>query len=343
MATLATPPAAGGALDDEHVFVPLADHVVALSRATGETDWVSPTSIEAVAPPIVSGTSVFVITAQAIHELDQKTGMQLRRLELPARPTAPALLSKDRILVPIEPDLLIAINLKSGAPEWMESPGAAIRVPLTLGVDGTVAYAALSDGRLASIEVTTGRRRWVSDTLAGTLGAIAVSRERVFVGSSANALYARRVNDGRSDWTFPAGGSVLGVAVRGDFVYVVSRDNTVRALSAGSGNQRWLKTLTTRPTAAPRLTGSAILVMGVSPLLTGYELKAGAAAGTFTLQDDLENAIVEGEPLVFDVPVTPGAAPDTSLVLVTRDGRVVGLESAPAAAPAVAPPTSSVR
>src|SRR5258705_13332503 len=72
-ATLEDVPSAGGAMDDERVYIPIApEHIVALSRSNGATLWTR--DIESMWPPVVIGDSIFVAASDEIHALASETG-----------------------------------------------------------------------------------------------------------------------------------------------------------------------------------------------------------------------------------------------------------------------------
>jgi outer membrane protein assembly factor BamB len=146
--------------------------------------------------------------------------------------------------------------------------------------------------------------------LPGQLATTSVARDRVFVGSTNNEIFAFDPDTGRLAWRFPFGGDVIGVAAGDDLVFVVSLDNMVRALNRGNGNQRWRQSLTTRPVGPPQVFAGVVAVPGAASVTT-FNSRTGVQIGTF-----------EGPPLVDATPA-PFAV---SVLAVTRDGRVIGLK-----------------
>jgi outer membrane protein assembly factor BamB len=311
-------------MDADRVYLPLeTNHVVALSRANGAEIWTSQDAMATSSPPIAAGGSVFVVSSGAIYEMDPATGKTRRKMPLPGRPTGPMSLARSLLLVPIEPDQLIAIRISDGQVAWTTDMGAPARVPAAIDTGRSVAYLALSDGRLAAHALDMGQRLWI-ETIGGVLGAPLLARDHVLVASSDHTLYARHAATGREAWHWATGGDILGMVATGETVYLVSLDNTVLALNRGSGNQRWLTPLTTRPVAPPRLVGRQVLVAGVGPVLAGFDATTGVAGATFVLEGDLETAALD-RPLL----VAPDArdASDAGVILIMRDGRVLGLRA----------------
>jgi outer membrane protein assembly factor BamB len=229
----------------------------------------------------------------------------------------------DLLLVPKEPDTVEAISMADGESKWNVTLGAPARGPATIGRDNAVAIFSLGNGSLAGVSLSDGKILWTVGDL-GTLSPAVASGDRVIVGSTDQAskrLFAFNAKSGAESWRLTAG-DVVGVAAADALVYVVSRDNVVKAVSRDSGNQRWLKTMTTRPSLPPRVIDHQVLVVGISPLLALFDARTGMTAGTYSFAGEFEGAILEGEPILA------AGGPDGSgprVILITRDGRVLAL------------------
>lgn len=320
--------AGGGEIDAERVYLALRSrHVLALSRLDGTILWTSQDPVAGSWPPILAGNSLLLLSADAIALLDPATGRTERRLALSDEPTGPVTPAGPLLLVPVAPDRLIAVRQSDGQTAWTAGLGAASRVRAAISPDGGTAYLSLDGGRVCALRLDTGQRLW-TEMLGGTLGPPVTARDRVIVGSDDNTVYARVAANGRDAWRWTTGGDIVGIASAGETVYVVSLDNTVRALNRGSGTQRWLTSLVTRAVAPPRLVGGQVLVAGVGPVLAGFDARTGTAGATFTLTGDLETAVLDGAPIVA---AHSDGAIGAGVILVMRDGRVLGLRSGPEA------------
>jgi outer membrane protein assembly factor BamB len=159
-----------------------------------------------------------------------------------------------------------------------------------------------------------------------------VDGDQLFVGSNANlgSLWCLDALTGKDKWVWPGrviGGAVVGTAVQGDTVYVVSKDNVVRALRRGNGNQRWKTAAGTRPLFPPRVFAGVVAIVrtspdraGLSPGLSTFRADTGVAVSTWAAAQT--DALLQGPPLI-DSP-RPLAV---SIVVVFRDGQVFGLRS----------------
>jgi outer membrane protein assembly factor BamB len=318
-------PAAQGVMDDERFYLPLDSAIVALDRRTGTAAWTS--RIVTGWPPILAGKSLFAATAQGIHDVDPATGLTRRVLAMSSSPAGPMTLAGDLLLVPTEDDGLHALRVSDGGLAWRQALGAASRGRAALGPKG-LAFIALADARVAAVSLADGRVRWTT-ALAGSLTEPAVSRDRVFAGSTRKAVFALDASSGDLEWTWSTGGDVVGLAADENSVYVVSLDNMIRAFNRGSGNLRWKQPLETRPTHQPRLVDGRIIVSGVQPALMVFDRVSGGPLSSYELEAPLEDEVLDAAPVIAGGDDSPHA----TAVLVLRSGHLVGLRLKSADAP----------
>jgi outer membrane protein assembly factor BamB len=311
--SLPAPPSAGGCLDDARVYIPLSSkQVVALDRETGSTAWSRELDTEW--PAAIAGDTLLIVAKDELHAVEAKSGEPRWRVALPGRPMAAIHVAGALGLMVSEGGGITAFRIEDGSEAWRISTTFGDKPP-AIATDETAAYVTLAEGRVASFALEDGRMRW-EQTLPGTLSPPAVARERVFVGSTDNSLYALDSESGKFEWRMRAGGDVIGAAVANDVVYYASLDNVVRALNRSNGNQRWRKSTATRPTQPPIATGGDVIVVGLAPTLSNFDAKNGAPLNNFAAPAELA-----GEPLIDPV-LRPFRV---AAVLITRDGRVIGL------------------
>jgi outer membrane protein assembly factor BamB len=305
-------PSAGAALDEARVYIPLeGEHFIAIDRETGATAWT--VDIESAWPPLVHDGVVYLAASDELHALDAATGNHRWRVPLGRGPMAPMAMAPNALIVLVAPDEVWAFSASDGNRLWITPIGGRSgRVSMAVNASGI--YVSLVD-RLVRIMPTDGSLRW-DRMLPGQLASTAVARDRVFVGSTSNEIFAFDPERGRLLWRFPFGGDVVGIAASDDRVFVVSLDNLVRALNRGNGNQVWKRALTTRPVAPPQVFDGVVAVPGATSVAT-FNSKTGEPIGTFEAPD-----LLEGPPVVDATP----APYEVSILAVTRDGRAMGLK-----------------
>lgn len=330
--TLSAQPAADGLMDDTSVYVPVAEvagspddgarrpspaQLVALDRQTGATRWIS--SVSTRLPPLLTHGVLLVATPAGLEALDPRTGEREWNLAFD-RPARVRMIAQGPLLVTaLEGGELIAIHLERREVVWRRSIGAPDLVSLT--ADAQAVYFATAESRLVSVHLSDGSDRW-ERPLNGGLSELVVDRDRLFVGSTTRSFWSLDTRTGKDkSWKWNGiifGGAIIGAAVQGDRIYVVSWDNIVRALDRNSGAQKW-KEPVTRPLFPPRLFNGIVTVVGVSPTLSTFRADNGSPISTWAFPNDL---LLQGAPLI-DKP----APYNVSIVAVFRDGQVFGLRS----------------
>lgn len=303
---------AGGVMDETRVYIPLeGEHFIAIDRDDGATAWT--VDIESAWPPLVRDGVVYLAASDELHALDAETGSHRWRVSLGRGAMAPMAFAKDLLIALVAPDQILAFRVSDGQVQWNQALGGRVG-PASMAVTATDVYVALG-ARLARVTLADGAIRW-DRTMPGQLLNPVFARDKIFVGSTTNELYAVEPN-GSLAWKYRFGGDVLGVAASNDLVFVASLDNLVRALRRSTGNQVWKRALTSRPAGPPRMFENVIAVLGSSSMAT-FNARTGAPVGTF----DAPN-LLQGLPLVDPTP-SPFAV---SIVAITRDGRAIGLRS----------------
>lgn len=313
--TLGVPPSAGGAMDDERIYIPLREAMlVAIDRETGALAWMR--EIETAIPPVVAGGMLFVATPAAMRALDAATGEDRWEAPIAAPATAPMTWDTGWLIAIVEPGEVVAFRGADGTVIWRRSLGASTPHPAVPG-DERALYFSLADSRVVALSLTDGMPLW-EQQLTGTLSEPAAGSDRVFVGSTDNAFYALDAERGGIEWRWRGGGDVIGAAVDGDVVYYASLDNVLKAVNRGNGHQRWKKGTGTRPVLPPRTFGGTVVVPGISPAMTAFVGKTGETMGSYAATGHLI-----GAPLI-DTPLKPFRV---SFVTITREGVVEALRS----------------
>ncbi len=311
--TLPSPSSAGGAMDDQRIYVPLQrEELTALDRESGEVLWVR--GIESAWPPVVHDGIVYLAASDELHALDAATGAPIWRVPLARALAVPLVFDTGWLLAVGDTGDVEAFRAADGQRLWTASLGAPPRSPAVAG-DNDAIYFTLANGRVVSLNLSDGAERW-GQQLPGQLSEPAAAEERVFVGSTDNFFYALEAATGNLKWKWRSGGDVSGAAAGDNLVFITSLDNIIRAVNRGNGNQRWRKATPSRPVVPPRAFRGVALVTGIGRSLTAFSAKTGVEVGTYVAPGDLHG------PALIDPTLTPfrvGAA------IVLRDGRVAGL------------------
>jgi outer membrane protein assembly factor BamB len=295
------------AFDKTHAFFPIeGDRIVAYDLVTGQQMWI--VQIAATGRPAASPDLVFVIESAMLDAVRVADGSMAWQLPFAEQLAAP--LAWDNgwlVAATIEGDVL-AFRASDGHPVWRRNIGSPAHASPALAADRV--YVPTEDGRVVALRVETGARLW-ERRLGGAASDILALDERLYVGSKDNFFYCLKTTDGEEDWRFRTGGDVIGLPLVDEHtVYFVSLDNVLRALSRGSGNQRWRSILPLRPTTGPIRAADAIIVTGLAETLPAFIAKDGTPAGTLAPGGE-----VVAPPHILEVPGIYGPV----VVAITRD------------------------
>jgi outer membrane protein assembly factor BamB len=318
LVTLPALPSAGGAMDASQVYVPLQDgSLTALDRETGLARWT--VKIETALLPVAVGGLVFAVSGEEVHALDPAAGERRWSAPLPGRVRGPLLVRGNLILALTEPDQLVALRIDTREAAWRVPTGPG---NVLMNADERAVYLTTPDSRVLSVRLADGAVAW-QRTLSGTLSEPAVSADRVLIGSTTDSLWALDPKSGSEKWVWARrafGGDVIGAAISGKVAYVASKDNVIRALNLGNGHQLWRQDVKTRPLLPPRAFFGTVAVFGLSPRVSTFLAKGGAAVATWAPPPPSDTEL-EGPPLI-DEHFKPFRV---AMVVVMRDGRVAGI------------------
>ena len=307
------PPSADGAMDEDRIYVPVQGGTVrAFERDTGALGWTA--SVETTWRPAVGDGGVYVAGRDALTALDAATGAErwVSALEQPL--TTPPAWDTGWLIASTAAGDVRAIQSENGEVVWRRSLGAVSRHMAVRATMGLLVLT-LDGGRVVALNVATGEPLW-EEMLPGTLSPPALAKDRVFIGSTNNFLYALDAADGRVAWKWRTGGDVVGAAADVDIVYVASLDNVLRAVNRSNGNQRWKIEIPTRPAVPPIAFGDIVVLAGVAPQLNSFVAKNGMVQGNYKAPSDLQ-----GAPLI-DRMLKPYRV---AIVTIGRDGMMIGL------------------
>ncbi len=256
------------------------------------------------------------------------------RAALPAPARGGLTVAAGRLILPTIENTLLALSIEDGRQLWTFRGQPVQALPLGLAspaVDGDTVVAGLPSGELTALRINDGRPLW-NESLAGNraaaasisdIGAITalpvIDRGRVFavgVGGLATSIDLR---SGRRVWEREIGGNQTPWS-SGDWLFVLTRENQLMALSRNEGRVRWISPL-------PRFTDEARARGPISwgpPVLAGGRiLVAGSHAQLFEI-NAADGAVAARLRLPAGSQLQPAVA-NASVYLQTDNGMVVAL------------------
>jgi outer membrane protein assembly factor BamB len=294
--------------------------------------------IESMWSPVLANDTLYIAASDEIHALNPSTGEQRWRVSFDESMIAPLATAtpggsggdardvsnaKSSVVIVgvFGKGTAIAFAGDDGRRLWTQALGAPTH--FTPVSDGKRIFFALDDSRAVALRIADGTRDW-EQKVEGTINQPAVVEDRLLVGTNSNYLYSFDHDSGRLAWRWKAGGDVIGISggAKGG-AYYASLDNVLRAVNGSNGNQRWIKEIPTRPGLPPQtLVGDGkvytdvVVLTGVTSEVDTFDAKNGTPIGMYMPPSDLE-----GGPLVDPV-LKPY---QVAIVVITRDGRAVGL------------------
>ena len=328
-ATLADFPSFPPAYDTGFGYFALRnDQLVAISLEDGMPAWSveCPTS----AAPAAGGGLVFTGGAAGIESRSQKDGQLVWTRPIEGRITS-LYWDTGWLIAATDKGPLLVARATDGEVLWQRDLGAPLHSAPALAGDRL--YVSLNDGRIIALSLQTGDELWTYTLDKPGEGILALA-ERLYVGSLDDWFYCLDTKDGKRKWRWRNDADVVGMPVIDTRrIYFVALDNMLRALNRGGGSLYWKHALPMRPSSGPLLTGNLLIVPGLAAELHGYAIADGAAAGDFVLKGR------QGEELQLAAP--PHLTTKKTIVILTKNGQLQALGTAPPAAAPVAAPAAA--
>jgi len=300
------------AYDAEHLYVATDEgHVVAYELTTGTEVW------SVAARPrhqIATGEGLlFLVESGLVTARRAMSGETVWQVPFTDTLASPPAWGNGRLVLATTGGAMIVFRASDGHSAWRRELSSPARSRVVLVADRV--YGPADDGRLVALQADTGATAW-ERRLGGPATDLLALDARIYVGSTDNFLYCLNARDGRVEWRWRTGADVIGAPVADNrTVYFVSLDNVLRALSATTGVQRWIRPLSIRPTAGPIKAGATLVVPGIAPTLPAYDANDGAPAGALSAGAGEMAALIHL--LGDETTELPG------IVIVTRDAKGV--------------------
>lgn len=240
----------GLAADDGRLYVTTGyGTVVALNPANGQVIWTRKIGVPVRSSPTAAAGKVFLVTTESrVHSLSGADGNDLwTHRGIPETATllsnvSPAV-TGDRVVVPFPSGDVIAFDIASGKPTWVESlarkrggsPLATLSDPARPVIDRGIVFAVGHAGRMVATSLANGERLWTK----GIRGIQApwVAGEYVFVVDVEGKLLALTRRGGQVRWAtdLPHKGRWNGPVLASGRLWLVSSNGLLVGVDATTG------------------------------------------------------------------------------------------------------------
>lgn len=302
--------------------------------------------------PVVHDGGVFATGRSGrVYALDATDGTERWQLAVGnGRTTRPAV-EDGLAFVGDRNGVLRALDATTGTVRWRYDVGGEIEARPVVR-DGVVHVA--GGGRVSLVDADTGDRRAAFGHGRPAVGAFAVGRETVLLGSVGGGLQARCSADGRERWEcVPDQAVVAAPAVADDRAYVATVDGTtLLAVDHVTGSVRERFDVGSRVWGRPAVTDDAAIVADQDGVVSAFDRETGACRWRVELRGSVWRGptVADGRIYVGDdegwiycldavgekrwrfeadaaITTSPAVA-DGRVVLATEAGTVVALASA---------------
>ncbi|MFT8243719.1 PQQ-binding-like beta-propeller repeat protein [Roseomonas sp. BN140053] len=285
----------------------------------------------------LDGNTLYVATGLAeVLAMDPATGTVRWRVRTPAPTRGAPTVADGRIFVVTLENHLLALSAEDGRRLWVYRGQPVTAVPLGLpapAVSGETVVAGFPSGELVSLRATDGRVLWtealsappgerrggIAD-IAGVRAAPAIVEGTVLAVGQGGSTIAVDLRSGRRLWEREVGGAT-DPAVAGDWMFLVSTDAELVALSRTTGQVRWLTPL--NPPTPPGGRRREPASFG-SPLLINGRILVPGSGSEAVLVDPAEGDITGRLPLPGPV-LLPAAVAGNQVLVLTEDGTLAAL------------------
>ena len=240
-------------------------------------------------PIVVEGAHLFIAsgdTVQALQVADHSIAWNVSTGTV----TAP-LAVKEGWVIASSATRMVALRANDGAVIWQRETTLQRE---RAAIEGNMLFVPLASGRLQALDITSGNVRW-ERRFGGSPAEPLVVGNRLYVGAADKYFYCVKTSNGDIDWKIRVGASIRGPAsTDGERVYFAGLDNLIRAVSRGSGSQRWQRGVPFRPFAGPVVSGTSVLVAGPTNEVRMLDPVTGSESGRIAFPEPLVTAPAMG-------------------------------------------------
>ena len=263
--------------------------------------------------------------------LDAASGEIVWRKSVSGPMRAAPTVFEGRIFVITKDNRTFALDTATGAEQWSHSgieEVAGLLGAASPAVDGDTVVVAYSSGEIFALRVENGRQLWSDNlaairradavsALADILGRPVIDRGRVYAISHSGRMVAIDANSGRRVWETALGG-VNQPWVAGDFIFVLTNNAEIAALTARDGLIRWITPIELYENPEKKKG----LIEWTGPVLAGDRLIVAGSHGTALTLSPYTGEIIGEIELPGGAAIAPAVAGMT-LYMLTDEARLV--------------------
>ena len=246
--------------------------VVALSLRDGKEQWsVDVDEYVARSTPAFDGETLFVTGGYAIVAIDGATGKETWRKSLRFAGSCSPVVDDDRVYAASQEGAITAFAKTTGEELWHYADGDLVFSSPALANDELII--ADVSGQITALNAETGREVWQVRLKAEVHATPAIVGDRVFVTTTSPEIVVLDLATGGVVWRAEAGGP-SSPAVADGTVYIGGEDQSVRALDAADGKERWSTPLGYPIASSPASAGDLIYIAS-GPTITALDAGSG--------------------------------------------------------------------
>ena len=256
--------------------------LVALDAASGRQLWTKQLEAPARSAPTAAGGKVFVVTqTNQVYAVNQEDGGDLWTYS--GIPETAGLLSVanpavsgNTVIVPFSSGEVMAIDVKSGSPRWIDAVNSSYRTQALSGlsdvtaspvISNGVVYATSIVGRTIAINVKSGERIWEQD--AGSVHTPVVAGNAIFMIDLQDRLIALDRKSGSPIWstqlpiirTRKKRSNWAGPVLAGGGLWMLSSDGKMGRVDPASGAIAWTRDVSEKVYVSPIAAGGKLIAI----------------------------------------------------------------------------------
>ena len=274
--------------------------VSAINSGNGKDIWTTDVDMRITGGPGAGGNFVLVGTSEAeVIALSAENGDILWRGKVSSEVLSAPQIDNGIVVVRTIDGKIFGLNAADGSRQWVYDrtvPALTLRGTSRPVIADGLVIAGFDEGRLAAIELQTGKLVWETRIALATGRSdiermVDIDAEPVildgiiYVATFQGRLAALTANSGRIIWTRDIP-SYAGINVDDDHVYISDDNSAIWALDRTTGNSLWkLESLVARAATAPALTGDVVVVGDLEGYLHWLDRDTGEILGRNQVTD----------------------------------------------------------